>query len=73
MAIQQKLSPEQQAAYEAFKCAVNSLQRVTGSLNTIEEELGVELQVGDLTDMFDPEDDSVESFLGLLDEINKEG
>ena len=41
--------------------------------STIEEELGVELQVGDLTDMFDPEDDSVESFLGLLDEINKEG
>ena len=73
MAIQQKMSPEQTAAYESIKCAVNSLQMVTGSLNTIEEELGVEVQVHDLVDMFDPEDDSVESFLNLLSEINKEG
>ena len=68
MAIQEKLSPEQQVAYEAFKCAVNSLRQIADSLNIIEEELGVDLQLSDFVDMYDPTDDSVESFLDLIRE-----
>lgn len=73
MAIQQKLSPEQQAAYEAFKSAVQSLRAVSDSLHQVENEIGIEIQVIDLLDMFASEDDSVDAFLGLVDEVKKEG
>ena len=71
MAIQQRLSQEQQLAYEAFKTAVHSLREINASLGVMGDELGVELQVGDLVDMYDMEDDSIQSFLDLV-EVTKE-
>lgn len=73
MAIQEKLNSEQQIAYEAFKSAMQSLRATSNSLSTIEDELGVDIRITDLLDVFDPTDESVNAFLELVKEIRKEG
>jgi len=73
MAIQEKLKPAQKLAYESFKTAVELLRAASDALGKVEEEIGVEVRVTDLLDMYDSEDSSVGAFLNLLEEIGKEG
>jgi hypothetical protein len=67
MAIQQKLTDEQQVAYEHFKHALYSLLAVWDSLYDLNQELGLDVNDDDLVSIAEAEDDSVEGFLQFLE------
>jgi hypothetical protein len=67
MAIQQKLSAEQQVAYEAYKKIVQSLQDCRAAMEQIENELGVNVAIEDLIQTAgDDPDMSVHAFVKLF-------
>jgi hypothetical protein len=69
LAIVQRLSTEEQAAYEAFQCAIHNGD-YCAALQGIENELGLDVQAGDIEDSLMGKG-SVEEFLRLIQSLKE--